>query len=144
MWLRLETQEVSLRMGLFSFCFATFLSMFFCSHILKARSVYLNGFDISSAYSQDLKNVNIHINERGDIFISAPHYTVNVEDSYMPLSRYHQQKESLSHKDPKKIEKPPEDPKSTMKPNFEQVMPPKTEAEQEMQEPTLVPQEPAQ
>src|SRR5690606_10690339 len=49
---------------------------------------FLNGTDISSARSQELKNVNVVINERGDVFIIAPHYQVNEEDTYIPLSKY--------------------------------------------------------
>ena len=52
------------------------------------RSVYLNGVDISSAKSQDLHNVDIHINEAGEIFIIAPHYQVNEEDTFVPLAKY--------------------------------------------------------
>ncbi len=52
------------------------------------RNVFLNGIDISSAKSQDLKHVDVHISETGDIFLVAPHYQVNEEDSFIPLSRY--------------------------------------------------------
>jgi hypothetical protein len=51
-----------------------------------ARNVYLNGVDISNAQSQELIGVNVQINEKGDVFIIAPHYQVNEEDTYMPLS----------------------------------------------------------
>lgn len=52
-----------------------------------ARSVFLNGVDVSSSRSQELRNVQIRINEKGDIFISAPHYQVTEEDFFTPLSR---------------------------------------------------------
>jgi len=52
------------------------------------RNVFLNGIDISSAKSQDLKHVDVRISETGDIFLVAPHYQVNEEDSFVPLSRY--------------------------------------------------------
>lgn len=64
----------------------------------SARSLFLNGTDISSARSQELKNVNIVINENGDIFIIAPHYQVNEEDTYIPLSKYVQGAGTPSHK----------------------------------------------
>lgn len=58
----------------------------------EARSIFLNGIDVSSARNQTLKNVEIKINENGDIFIIAPHYQVNEEETYTPLSRYMQGK----------------------------------------------------
>ena len=61
---------------------------FSMSTMVEARSIFLNGTDISSARGQELKNVSIHINENGDVFIMAPHYQVNEEDSYVPLSKY--------------------------------------------------------
>ena len=64
------------------------------------RSVYLNGVDISAAKSQELKNVDITINERGDIFIVAPHYQVHEEDSFVPLSKYVQSMNAPLHKAP--------------------------------------------
>lgn len=54
----------------------------------SARSIFLNGIDVSSARNQTLRNVQIKINENGDIFIIAPHYQVNEEETYTPLSRY--------------------------------------------------------
>jgi len=54
----------------------------------SARSIFLNGIDVSSARNQTLKNVQIKINENGDVFIIAPHYQVNEEETYTPLSRY--------------------------------------------------------
>lgn len=54
---------------------------------LFARSIFLNGIDVSSARSQELRHVQVRINERGDIFISAPHYQVTEEDFFTPLSR---------------------------------------------------------
>lgn len=52
------------------------------------RSIFLNGIDVSSARNQTLKNVQIKINENGDVFMIAPHYQVNEEETYTPLSRY--------------------------------------------------------
>src|ERR1700733_2191360 len=49
-------------------------------------SMYLNGIDISSALNQDMKSVDVHIDERGNIFITAPHYYVNEAESFIPLS----------------------------------------------------------
>jgi hypothetical protein len=67
------------------------------------RSVFLNGIDISSARSQELKNVDIVINEQGDLFISAPHYQVNEEDTYVPLSKYVQGANAPVHQAPQAV-----------------------------------------
>ena len=69
-----------------------------------SRSIFLNGVDISSAKSQDLKHVDIHISESGDLFIIAPHYQVNEEDTYVPLSKYVQGLNQPAHKAPQAIE----------------------------------------
>ena len=50
------------------------------------RSIFLNGQDISSATSQELSSVNIRIDEKGNILITAPHYKVHKETHYRPLS----------------------------------------------------------
>jgi hypothetical protein len=65
------------------------------------RSIFLNGVDISSARNQELHNVDLQINENGDLFIVAPHYQVNEEDSYVPLSKYVQGLSLPEHKAPK-------------------------------------------
>ncbi len=74
-----------------------FGSAFFSANLF-ARTVFLNGTDISSAKSQDLKNVSIHIDEKGDLYISAPHYQVNEENTFLPLSKYVQSLNRPSHK----------------------------------------------
>jgi hypothetical protein len=53
------------------------------------RNLYLNGV--------------VTINERGDIFIIAPHYQVHEEDSYVPLSKYVQSMSAPQHKAPQPI-----------------------------------------
>ena len=68
------------------------------------RNVFLNGIDISSAKSQDLKHVDVHISESGDIFLVAPHYQVNEEDSFVPLSRYVQGLSQPVHQAAQKME----------------------------------------
>ncbi|MCX6104523.1 MAG: hypothetical protein NTY08_01655 [Proteobacteria bacterium] len=68
------------------------------------RNIFLNGIDISSAKSQDLKHVDVHISESGDIFLVAPHYQVNEEDSFVPLSRYVQGLSQPTHQPAQKME----------------------------------------
>lgn len=84
-----------------------FASVFYATLIHAApagtRSVYLNGVDISGAKSQDLRNVDVHINENGDLFIIAPHYQVNEEDTYVPLSKFVQGMNLPKHKPPQKV-----------------------------------------
>ncbi len=45
-----------------------------------ARAVYLNGVDISHVKDRTFKDVKCHIDENGDIHLSAPHYKVEVAD----------------------------------------------------------------
>lgn len=61
------------------------------------RSVYLNGTDISSARSQEMRGVDIVINEKGDILIQAPQYQVNEEDTYVPLTKFVQGMNAPKH-----------------------------------------------
>lgn len=66
------------------------LLMLSISDMLWARSIFLNGKDISSARNEDLKNVEIRIDQHGDVFIIAPHYAVHEEETFTPFSRYAQ------------------------------------------------------
>lgn len=70
------------------------------------RSIFLNGVDISGARSQELKNVDVVINEKGDLFIVAPHYQVNEEDTYVPLSKFVQGMNGPRHEPMKKLPPP--------------------------------------
>ena len=70
-----------------------------------ARSIYVNGVDISGAYNQNLSKVDVHINSQGDVFIRAPHYEVHEEDSYIPLKSYMKKQEDMvEHKEPAPLE----------------------------------------
>lgn len=64
------------------------------------RSIFLNGIDISSARSQDLRNVHVKISETGDVFISAPQYQVTEEETFLPLSSYTTKQVTPEHKPP--------------------------------------------
>lgn len=64
-----------------------FIFVLLVSAAAEARSVYVNGIDVSSAINQNLKSVDIVIDERGDVFISAPHYQVQEEENFMPLGK---------------------------------------------------------
>lgn len=64
---------------------------------LIARSLFLNGTDISSIRHHVLENVTIKINGNGDIFIEAPHYQINEESSYMPLSKESPFRKPITH-----------------------------------------------
>ncbi len=54
----------------------------------SARSVFLNGTDVSSSRNQRLNNVAVTIDENGNLFIEAPQYRVHEENTYMPLSSW--------------------------------------------------------
>jgi hypothetical protein len=55
------------------------------STYLTGRSIYLNGENISSIRDQELDNVNLKIDNNGNIFIEAQQYEVGTEQSYHPL-----------------------------------------------------------
>src|SRR5688572_30489857 len=101
---------------------AYFLGMAICSEAF-ARSVYMNGVDISSARNQNLAKVNIRIDENGNIFIEAPHYQVNEEYSFTPLSSWmeslstpeHKTRSAMPHKDAKVVPSIPSIPADEVK-----------------------------
>ena len=64
--------------SLFLICF--FATIIFSASSVYGRSIYLNGVDVSSARNQFLKNVNLRIDENGNIYIEAPHYQINEEN----------------------------------------------------------------
>lgn len=80
-------------------CFGFFLSQ---QNLMAAsctgRSIYLNGVDISGSQHQELQKVDIIINEKGDIYITAPQYEVYEEDHYLPLSRYLKSSNTPEHR----------------------------------------------
>lgn len=89
----------------------SFLTLFYCllgfSQMLQARSIFLNGTDISSATNQEMKNVEVKIDAEGNIHMSAPHYQVIEEDQYSPLSRLVEGVNKPAHKMPSApMEKP--------------------------------------
>lgn len=70
------------------------------------RSVFLNGIDISSARSQDLRNVHVKITETGDVYVTAPQYQVTEEETFMPLSSYSSKPPMPEHKPPQAMSAP--------------------------------------
>lgn len=73
-----------------------FNSKLFASNC-TGRSIYLNGVDISGSQNQELQKVDILINEKGDIYITAPQYEVFEEDHYLPLSKFLRSDSNLEH-----------------------------------------------
>jgi hypothetical protein len=67
-----------------TFCLLTIVTHVLAGHA-QARSIYLNGKDVSSARNQQLKRVDLRIDEDGNVFIEAPHYQINEEKTYAPL-----------------------------------------------------------
>ena len=52
---------------------------------MPGRTLYMNGDNISSIRNQVLENVNVKIDQYGNIYIEAPQYEVASEQSYHPL-----------------------------------------------------------
>lgn len=50
-----------------------------------SKMIYLNGMNISSVKNQELEQVDIKIDNYGNIYITAPQYDVSIENSYHPL-----------------------------------------------------------
>ncbi len=78
------------------------IAILLCSFIvglsrIDARSIFVNGHDVSSVRSQELKNVNIRIDAQGNVFIDAPQYDVLEQDKYLPLSQYQQNVRKAKH-----------------------------------------------
>lgn len=57
----------------------------FDATLSPGRLIYLNGENIGSIRNQDLENVNLHIDQNGNVHIQAPQYEVETEQSYHPL-----------------------------------------------------------
>ncbi len=55
--------------------------------LAETRSVFLNGVDISSTKNQSLREVNVSIDARGNIYIEAPQYEAQQETTFVPLGR---------------------------------------------------------
>ena len=71
-----------------------------------ARSVFLNGIDVSSARNQDLRNVHVKISDNGDIQITAPQYQVTEEETFLPLSSYSSKPPMPEHRPPQAMAAP--------------------------------------
>lgn len=52
---------------------------------MMGKIIYLNGVNISTIKNQTLENVNLRIDNNGNIYIDAPQYEIGVEQSYHPL-----------------------------------------------------------
>lgn len=75
-------------------CLPLLLALFISTQAWsKERALFLNGIDISSAKHQTLENVTVKIDGQGHIYIVAPHYEVNQESTYIPLSTWNQKPE---------------------------------------------------
>ncbi len=104
-------------------CFFAFFASALSSGGLA--SIYLNGIDISSALNQDMKSVDIHIDERGNLFITAPHYYVNEAESFVPLSSGrparlpHMPLLKLEHETPDQAANPTANPNASPAPSAE-------------------------
>lgn len=55
-----------------------FLAVAAASQLAAARSIYLNGVDISSVRGQTFKDVTVLVDEKGDVHLSSDRYKVEV------------------------------------------------------------------
>ena len=84
-----------------TWCFGLAMFCSLSSPVIGASAgLFLNGIDISGARGQELKNVDIIIDNQGQIFIVAPHYQVHEEDTYVPLSSLGKATGPTSHRGP--------------------------------------------
>ena len=72
--------------------------------VAMGRNIYLNGRDISSAKSQKMENVTLQIDQNGNIYIEAPHYEVQEENTFIPLSSW--KANQMEHKIGKDLSEP--------------------------------------
>lgn len=79
------------------------------------QNIYVNGIDVSSAINQHLEKVDIHIDERGDVFITAPNYEVHEEVSYRPLNKAPADSATLLHQTAKELPPVPKEAKIDVK-----------------------------
>jgi len=93
------------------------------ANVAVARSVYLNGIDISSSRNQNLKGVNLRIDENGNLYVEAPHYQVNEENTFAPLSSWIQGTTGPKHQVPQEL------PKTLSSPADMQKLPPVVDPE---------------
>jgi hypothetical protein len=52
-----------------------------------ARSIFLNGADVSGVRNQSMNDVSVHIDELGNVMISAPQYKVHDRSRYHPINK---------------------------------------------------------
>ena len=88
-----------IRIGISILAFLGFSTNLFSKPL--ERSIFLNGIDITSAKHQTLENVTIKIDGQGHIYIEAPHYEVNEESTYIPLSSWNREGFGLPKHQPK-------------------------------------------
>lgn len=76
--LRMGSRVLSQLIGLslLALCFAG---------VSEARSIFLNGVDISNARNQSLEGVDIRIDSEGNIFIIGNHYEIHQQQPLPPL-----------------------------------------------------------
>lgn len=63
----------------------TLASLFLAAAPPLARTIFVNGRDVSSVRGQTLKNVDVIIDEKGDVVITAPNYQVKEQELFRPL-----------------------------------------------------------
>jgi hypothetical protein len=52
-----------------------------------ARSIFLNGADVSGVRNQSMNDVSVHIDDLGNVMISAPQYKIHDRSRYHPINK---------------------------------------------------------
>ena len=79
---------------------------------VEARSIFVNGVDITGAVEQTLREVTVYIDKNGDVLITAPQYRVLAKESVKPLGEKPERRRLPKHRSPEKMSvsgKVPED-----------------------------------
>ena len=79
---------------------------------VEARSIFVNGVDITGAVEQTLREVTVYIDKNGDVLITAPQYRVLAKESVKPLGGKPERRRLPKHRSPEKMSvsgKVPED-----------------------------------
>ena len=70
---------------------------------VEARSIFVNGVDITGAVDQTLREVTVYIDKNGDVLITAPQYRVLAKESVKPLGKKPERRPLPKHRSPEKM-----------------------------------------
>ena len=70
-----------------------------------ARTIYVNGVDVSGIRNAEMKDVTVKISESGDVFILAPQYQVLEEKTFVPVNEHEVMRSKVKHTPPTQLPK---------------------------------------